>query len=462
MIQDDIREILNRNFQTCMTNLSPFVYARMARKRTPTKDANNHNREAKANSLEPTTKPSSSKDNVKQQPKPWLKTSHLTLVTIFITFITGLVCYSVYPELTSLTSIKRKPMPSLRKIVDSNQNNDILQRDISQEGLRNVFQPDKVSEIVSIFGQAPNLYRASDEDVAKLRAKFLELKTRKEEEGESDNSSQDVKNSNTVDLEPKRHKSLQSISESLKSSQIKGDIPEHDSGVDKLNHGLNRPKSNSESVETPSSKDSESLSDNSLSKNQDIDIRPHTVDSKGTKNMEVLKSTSAEKKIINSQENAPQRKGESKKKGPIILSAENPHMSLDFNDIQSESATQKELKHPNKEKLDTKQIKKKEIKSSTSRKNSEEVLTNQKMKGLKLSETTKENAEKKTDEQRNSVKQKQSSKGSSKSHVGSGRSETEFTASFQRTFVPKKTFYGGRRIAPVELLNQKPSNSSVK
>ncbi|RUS69165.1 hypothetical protein EGW08_023073 [Elysia chlorotica] len=431
----------------------------MARKRTPTKQVNDRIQLSKENSNKSTRETSSNGENVKQS-KPCLKASHLTFVTILLTLTTAAVCYSVYPELTSLMDIRRTPMPSLRNIVDSKKDSRVIsKRDIGEHVISDAIQTNRESASIPFIDQVPNMLEVSDEELAKLAAKIMQLKTRHVAGSENVPLSEGMDNLNSADVKVKRDNSVQSESEILNDLKSQVQISVNDSNNDDINQETKGQLSNSDAVEAILSEDGKLWSDNSASKSDRVDKNASTVVSKD-ENVQMQALASSENKVYVGHKNALLNEEKSTKTGPIILSADSPHISLGFNDIQSVSTAERERKSTHKKGLGSKQTKQKEFKIRSEEKNSERISTKEIVDRSQLPNTAKENAKKNFG--KNDKTKKQSTDASSTLHAGSKSSDTDFKPSFQRTFTPKKTFYGGRRIAPVELLNQQPTNSSVK
>ncbi|CAL1538796.1 unnamed protein product [Lymnaea stagnalis] len=144
-----------------------------------------------------------------------------------------------------------------------------------------------------------------------------------------------------------------------------------------------------------------------------------------TKDKNAEKTSSDKKKSASSETGSkiPPRNGRVGPGKPIILNAETDHIVLDPSQMKIiDSPSQKQSEHQNKRNPNSK---KQEKETGNEKKNKE------KEKQIAGNETIEDEIQ-------------------------------NFQSTFHTTFTPKKIFDGGRRIPPVELLAQKPTNSSVK
>ncbi|GFR79873.1 prolyl 4-hydroxylase subunit alpha-1-like [Elysia marginata] len=426
----------------------------MARKRTPTNEVNGQNRQSKGNTSRLPGKTSFDKPPLQIPPTSLSRVPHalLTSATILITIITAVVCYSIYPELTSFSSLTRRSVPSLRQIINSEENSHLPKLSASEGLISNAFQPNRDREISQVLGETANLVEASDEEVAKLAAKIMEIKSQKIEESGNVKLPDEVENQNIAQLEPRvssgdlksREKTPVDLSYQDTSSQelmLDNDI---------LNNEVNSNKAIGENQD-------EDMTSRGAVKNGDLKVEKTPEHNKVADNVDV-----------------PFQEGSNTE--PIVLSAEKSHISIDFNKVRSDSNSQKRHVYVSNDIKDYETVNSKEEKIYTVNKKSEKVS---KKKNRSMPEdnasrvkssgtTTSKSQDKKVIKMKNKNENKRStlkvvkSEENSISQSESKSSDSEYEPSFLRTFTPKKTFYGGRRIAPMELLNQKPSNSSVK
>ncbi|KAH9496891.1 hypothetical protein Btru_010087 [Bulinus truncatus] len=142
----------------------------------------------------------------------------------------------------------------------------------------------------------------------------------------------------------------------------------------------------------------------------------------------------------------PPRRGKSGSGKPIILNAETSQIVLDPSQIKFVESPP-ETKEDGKKRSDTKEDgKKRSDTKEDGKKRSGKNVTSKQNTPSKSNKDNVANRNIKNDKVNNSIED----------------DIKNFQPTFHKTFTPKKIFDGGRRIPPVELLHQKPSNSSVK
>ena len=399
---------------------------------------------------------------------PGLRWSHLTLVTLTVALVTASVCYSMSPELTSFTTVKRKVMPSLRKIVQSEEipytyKSDDLMKRVIQERTRisSMFDTSGHGRIVNKFMQ---FYEQRSQDDEKAKSWHIdEYRDRYLHEMETGDSSKPALPEILHEEKTFQEVHLLNIKQKIKESDL-----------DKGN------------LETISTEINRSEVDETIVETKAADERLHLVDSADSKNSKTTevstpKLSSLEEKVDGG--SAPPRTVQSSKTGRIILSAENSHVSLNVDDLQRESSTREEFGHTDEMPHNSKEIKNERKDTTASgvnlkEKKSEKLPKTKKISKAKVNPKHANPSKVASPKDHPKEPKKKQSKTSSKredsqqdptseerlNDLGESKSshDSEFKPSYQRTFTPKKTFYDGRRIAPVELLNQKPSDSSVK
>lgn len=419
----------------------------MARKRTPTNEGSSqsHKRTEKISRLKSNISSSYKEHPITQSDSSWrAQRLGLTLAFVLTTLTTAGICYSLYPQLTSVSSSTRKAAPSLRQIVDTEGHSYLSKRETDLKIIDSAVQLNKDSEVSQVLNKAAHLSEAEDEEVAKLAQQIVEIKTRSMEKSKNAKASALRETFDVAPFQAMRNSLQLRISNDLKSQKIFDDLE------------------NIRDKEKSAVDESDDINEKHFNK-----IKQNFVEISNLKN-ENPKEVKPFSKDKDSSTIPVREAGKTKS---IILTAKNQHITLgsqdrlyvfdpqqvdegSLNDVskQSEKRNKKKYSRYTKSELPSKKDKtptfqeNAEHRPSPSSSNSED----QKKMNIKTSTST----EKKKDFSNRTVS-------SEKMPVTQAEDRT-YEPSFQRTFVPKKTFYGGRRIAPLELLNQKPSNSSVK
>ncbi|GFO37942.1 prolyl 4-hydroxylase subunit alpha-1-like [Plakobranchus ocellatus] len=463
----------------------------MARKRTPIKESNNgspHNKDATCKEQERSASVKNS--SIKRTSKLHSRISFLSLMACLVSIFTALVCYVIYPELTSLSSFHSNSVPSLRTMIEFIENGHKTRRDIEQGMSEKKVSPDNDIYSQLIQSKAKLLYGDNNEQAQQLAAKIMRLYTQKESDNEKAESLKIVGTIEDANIHP-----------SIQNSSHAGDLRDK-SDTDQLSELPQLlMETRTENIKLDGiikSSDKNIISNRNDEALVNIPVDMKTIYNDAEKANEIIPDKERiTKSLIFSSETergdfAP-RKPSKQTSGSIVLNAENSQVQFVFDDMnkaeiikQTDTLEEEQFeKHIDDTKTltswqakETRTIKlsdNKELKNESSKKAKVKgIRSSLKEKGISPdsaetvdSNTAQNPSAPKPARGKSKVKETATLKKKSVGNPKDSKSkkispDKQFSPTFQRSFTPKKIFYGGRRIAPVELLHQKPSNSSVR